>query len=179
MSDPKRTRLVFLGFAEEGVATHLMNIIESGVRAKSITVDDWAMISKAPGGKVTITNSPQVDPGGARGALFGGGAGLLLATLAGPVGVGAVVAGAAVGAVTAAVRDSGLKNQDLVEVSKLMADGRSGILAAVPLDAVDAWDQYVATHPEFTASDRQYQVDIVPGRDFEAALQEYRDREEA
>lgn len=178
MSDPKRTRLVFLGFPEEHIGLTVMDVIETGARVKSITVDDWAMISKAPGGKVTITDAKKVDPGGARGALFGGGAGMVLASLAGPLGLGTVIAGAAIGAVTAAVRDSGLKNEQLAEVSKLMADGRTGVLVAVPLDAVDAWEQFVATHVEFQASDRHYEVDIVPGRDFEQAIEEYRRAEE-
>jgi uncharacterized membrane protein len=137
------------------------------------------MITKAHGGELTITNSKGVDPGATRGALFGGGAGLLLAALAGPVGLGAVAAGAAIGGVTAAVRDSGLKNNDIIEVSKLMADGRTGILVAIPLAAADAWDGFVETHTEFAAPDRRYQVDIVPGHDFERALEEYRASEDA
>jgi len=178
MGEPKRTRLVFLGFADEGVARSVTGVIESGIRAKSITVDDWSMIHKAPGGKLTIANSKSADPGGARGALFGGGAGFLLSALSGPIGLGAVAGGAAVGAVTAAVRDSGLKNEDIVEVSKLMADGRSGIMVALPLAEAGRWDQFVATHSEFQASDRRYQVDIVPGRTFEQAVDEYRQNEE-
>ena len=179
MSEPKRTRLVFLGFAVEEIANTVLGVIEGGIRAKTITVDDWALVHKAPGGKLTIKTDKSKDPGGARGALFGGGAGYLLAALSGPIGAGAVAAGAAIGAVTAAVRDSGLKNDDIVEVSKFMADGRTGIMLAIPLDAVEQWDQFVDTNVEFAASDRQHQVDIVPGRDFERALEEYRQAEEA
>ena len=138
MSEPKRTRLVFLGFAVEEIASTVLGVIEGGIRAKTITVEDWALVHKAPGGKLTIKTDKSKDPGGARGALFGGGAGYLLAALSGPIGAGAVAAGAAIGAVTAAVRDSGLKNDDIVEVSKFMADGRTGIMVAMPLDAVDA-----------------------------------------
>jgi len=148
-----------------------------------LLLDDSSMVKGSahwgPGGKLTIKTDKSKDPGGARGALFGGGAGYLLAALSGPIGAGAVVAGAAVGAVTAAVRDSGLKNDDIVEVSKFMADGRTGIMLAIPLDAVEQWDQFVDTNVEFAASDRQHQVDIVPGRDFERALEEYRQAEEA
>ena len=179
MSEPKRTRLVFLGFAVEDVANTVLGVIESGIRAKSITVEDWALVHKAPGGKLTIRTDKSKDPGAARGALFGGGAGYLLAALAGPIGAGAVAAGAAIGAVTAAVKDSGLKNDDIVEVSKFMADGRTGIMVAIPLAAADQWDQYVASNVEFEAADRRHQVDIVPGRDFEQALEEYRRTEEA
>ena len=174
MSEPKRTRLYFFGFAEEMVARHVLEVIKSGQESKAITVEDWALVSKAPGGKLTITNDKTKDPGGARGALFGGGAGLILAALSGPIGLGAVAGGAAIGAVTAAVRDSGFKNDDIESVSRFMADGRTGIMVATPLDESDAFDAFIAEHDEFEASDRKHHVDIVPGRDFEQALDEYR-----
>ena len=149
-------------------------MIKGGTGEKAITVEDWALVSKAPGGKLTITNDKTKDPGGARGALFGGGAGLVLAALSGPIGLGAVAGGAAIGAVTAAVRDSGFKNDDIEAVSRFMADGRTGIMVATPLAEADAFDAFVAEHDEFEASDRKHHVDIVPGRDFEQALEEYR-----
>ena len=179
MSEPKRTRLVFLGFAVEDVANTVLGVIESGIRAKAITVEDWALVHKAQGGKLTIKTDKKRDPGAARGALFGGGAGYLLAALSGPIGAGAVVAGAAIGAVTSAVKDSGLKNDDILEVSKFMEDGRTGIMVAVPLAAAEQWDTFVSNTVEFEAADRRHQVDIVPGRDFEQALEEYRRTEEA
>ena len=178
MADPKRTRLVFFGFAEEPVAATVVEVIKEGIASKEITVDDWAMVHKAIGGELTVTTDKSKDPGAVRGGLVGGGAGALLAVLAGPIGAGAVVAGAAIGAVTAAVKDSGFKNDDIKEVSTLMADGRTGIMVGFPLDQGDAWDAFVAAHPEFEAADKRHQVDIVPGRDFETALDEYRMHEE-
>src|SRR5690242_5511860 len=55
MSEPKRTRLIVLGFADPGVAQNVLHVIEQGIKAKEITVEDWALVSKAPGGKVTVT----------------------------------------------------------------------------------------------------------------------------
>jgi uncharacterized membrane protein len=178
MSEPKRTRLVFLGFAEQMVASNVLELIKDGIAKKDIVVEDWAMVHKAPGGKLTITNDKSKDPGAVRGGLVGGGAGMVLAALAGPVGLGAVAAGAAVGAVTAAVRDSGIKNSDITEVSKFMADGRTGLMIAIPLAEASKWDEFVANNVEFEAPDARHQVDIVPGRTFEEALDEYRLREE-
>ena len=85
--------------------------------------------------------------------------------------------GAAIGAVTAAIKDSGFKNDDIEAVSRFMADGRTGIMVAMPLAEADAFDAFVAEHAEFEASDRKHQVDIVPGRDFDQALEEYRRKE--
>jgi len=178
MADPKRTRLVFLGFTEEDVARTVLNVIETGIKEKAIAVEDWAMVHKAAGGKVTVTKDKGVDPGAGRGALFGGGAGAVLAILSGPVGVGAVVTGAAIGAITAGIRDSGFKSEDVQEVSTLMADNRTGIVVGFPLAESERWDAFVKEHPEFAAADRTHQVDIVPGRTFEQALDEYRRNEE-
>ena len=178
MGEPKRTRLVFLGFDSEGVARSVLGVIESGIADKAITVDDWAMVYKAPGGKLTITKDKGRDPGAARGGLVGGGAGVVLAALSGPIGVGAVAVGAAIGAVTAAVKDSGFKDHDVKEISKQMADGRAGIMVGVPLEATDQWDAFVADHSEFAASDNQHSVDIVPGRTLEDAVDEYRRHED-
>ena len=174
MSEPKRIRLYFFGFAEEMVARTVLEVIKDAKSKKTITVEDWAMVHKAEGGKLTITNDKSKDPGAGRGALFGGGVGIVLATLSGPIGLGAVAGGAAIGAVAAAIKDSGFKNDDITEVSKLMADGRTGIMLAIPLDQADTFDAFVAGADVFEASDRKHHIDIVPGRDFERALDEFR-----
>ena len=63
MGEPKRTRLIFLGFDGEGVAQSVLGVIESGIADKAITVEDWAMVHKAPGGKLTITKNTRNGPG--------------------------------------------------------------------------------------------------------------------
>jgi uncharacterized membrane protein len=178
MGEPKQARVVFLGFAEEGVAAHVLEIIKDGIESKEIVVDDWAMVHKAHGGKLTTTTAKPNGPGVGRGSLFGGGAGMILAALSGPIGIGAVAAGAAVGAVTAAVRDSGFKTHEINEVSTFMADGRTGLMIGIPMDEVGKWDAFVSSHPEFEAPDVRKSVDIVPGHSFETALEEYRLHEE-
>jgi uncharacterized membrane protein len=178
MSEPKRTRIVFLGFAEEMVATTVLEVIKSGIASKDVVVEDWAMVHKAQGGKLTVTSDKSKDPGAVRGGVFGGGVGMILAAISGPVGMGAVAAGAAVGAVTAAVKDSGFKKDEIEEVSRFMADGRTGIMVGFPLENAEAWDTFVANHPEFEAADKRHKTDIVPGRSFEEALDEYRAHEE-
>jgi uncharacterized membrane protein len=178
MGEPKRTRLVFLGFDSEGVAQSVLGVIESGIKDKAITVEDWAMVHKAPGGELTIKKDKGTDHGAARGGLVGGGAGAVLAALSGPIGLGAVAVGAAIGGVTAAVRDSGFKDHDVKEISKQMADGRTGIMVGVPLQAADQWDAFVADHSEFAAADTTHTVDIVPGRTLEDAIDEYRRHED-
>ena len=179
VSEPKRWHLVFLGFADEQVARGMSEFIKQAMRDKSIPVVDWAMVHKAPGGKVTVTQDRSNDPGALRGGMFGGGVGLILAVASGPIGAAAIVGGAAIGAVTAAVKDSGFDDKAIQTVSTLMADGRSGIMLVMPLEEQPAWDEFVAAHPEFGAADAKHEVDLVPGRSFEQAVEEYRSREEA
>jgi uncharacterized membrane protein len=178
MAEPKHTRLYFMGFDDETVARSVLEELKAGIGTDEIAVEDWALVHKAVGGKLTITTDKSKDPGAARGAAVGGAAGLVLAVLSGPIGVGAVLGGAAVGGVTAAIKDSGLKTGDIEQVSTFMADGRTGLMIAVPLAEAERFDAYRAGNVVFGTADRQHQVDIVPGRTFEQAIEEYRLHEE-
>src|SRR5436190_40715 len=148
MAQPERMRLVFLGFDDESGANSVRDSLKSGIAKKEVVVWDWALLKTEPGGNVKITTDKSVDPGAARGAALGGAAGLVLAALSGPIGVGAVLGGAALGSDTAAMKDSGFKNADLEAVSRLMADGRSWLTIPVPLPDVDRFEAFVAGHHE-------------------------------
>jgi len=118
------------------------------------------------------------EPPAARGAGFGGMAGVILAGLSGPIGVGAIVGGAAIGAVSAALKDSGLKDKDLDSVSHLMAEGREGLVIVVPLEAADAFQAFMDGNVDFQAADRKLTADIVPGRTLQDAIDNYIEHEE-
>jgi len=178
MAEAKQSRIFFLGFPREGVATYVLEVIKEANKAKDITVTDWAMIQKPAGGEVKISTDKKVDPGAARGAGVGGFAGVVLAGVLGPIGVGAVVGGAAIGAVTAALKDSGLKDDDLKRVSTLMADGREGLAIVVPLEEGDRFQAFMDNTTEFHAADRKLSVDIVPGRTLDDAIDNYIKHEE-
>lgn len=174
MGEPKRRRMYFLGFNEDMIARAVLEEVKAGIRNKEIVVEDWAKIDKQSGGKTTFTTNKSVDPGAARGAGIGGAAGIVLAALSGPIGAGAVLGGAAIGAATAAIRDSGIKDSEMQHVARLMADGRSGLMISVPMDETETFDAYVKRHVEFESADFRYSVDIVPGRDFDRAVEEYK-----
>ena len=137
MSEPKRTRLLFFGFAEEMSRGPCSRVIKDGSPEEGrSSVEDWALVHKAPGGKLTIENDKSKDPGAGRGALFGGGRACSRprcpdrsARRRSP--------GAAIGAVAAAIKDSGFKNDDIEAVSRFMADGRTRIMLATPLAEAD------------------------------------------
>ena len=178
MADAKRTRLFFLGFPNPGVAPYVLEQVKEASKEKRATVADWAMIQKPAGSKPVITTDKTVDPGAARGAGFGGMAGVILAGLSGPIGVGAIIGGAAIGAVSAALKDSGMKDKDLESVSHLMAEGREGLVIAVPLDDADAFQAFMDGNVDFQAADRKLTADIVPGRTLQDAIDNYIEHEE-
>ena len=155
-------------------------MIESGIADKAITVEDWAMVHKAPGGKLTITKDKGTDPGAARGGLVGGGAGAVARRAVGPDRRRARSrSGAAIGAVTAAVRDSGFKDHDVEEISKQMADGRTGIMVGVPLEAADQWDAFVADHVGVRGGGQPApRSTSCPAATLEDAIEEYRRHED-
>ena len=98
MAKVTRSRLYLLGFAEPDIARYVLQLIKNARDKKELQVTDWAMIVRPVGGEPQITTDKSVDPGAARGAGFGGLAGVVLAGLSGPIGVGAIAAGAAIGA---------------------------------------------------------------------------------
>ncbi len=174
MAELKTARLIFMGFETEMIARNVLEVIKEAADGKAITVSDWALVLRGPDGKPKISGDKTVDPGAARGGLVGGSLGMILAAVAGPVGIAAVVGGAAIGAVAAALKDSGMQTKDLEAAAGFMAEGRSGLVIAVPLDAVDAWNDFVGRTVEFEAVARKHEVDITPDHTFEAALAEYR-----
>jgi uncharacterized membrane protein len=172
-------RLIFLGFNEEMVARNILELVKEAKDSKSIAVADWALVRKDASGKVKIEGDKSVDPGAKRGALFGGGAVMVLAALAGPVGLAAVAGGAAIGAIAAGVHDSGMKTKDLKAASDLMVEGRTGLVFAIPAADVGRWNEFVGLNVEFEAPIRRYEVDITPTSTFEDALKEYRAQQDA
>ena len=123
MAEVTRSRLYFLGFAEPDIARYVLELIKNARDKKELTVTDWAMIGRHAGGRAQDHDRQDASIRERRAAAgFGGVAGVVLAGLSGPIGVGAIAAGAAIGAVTAALRDSGLK--DARPRDDLAPDGR-------------------------------------------------------
>ena len=170
----KELHLAFYGYPDEMSAWAGVDAIKRARDSKEVTIQDWALIEKRSGGTVKIHDDRSADPGALRGGAFGGAAGMVLAAAAGPVGLGAVAAGAAIGAITAGIHDSGMKGRDLKAVGSYMDGGRFGVMVAMPLEEAERWGTYAAAAKELAASDRRHEADIVPGHTFEDALEEYR-----
>jgi uncharacterized membrane protein len=176
--EPKRTRLVFMGFREEMIGRTVVEELKAGIKDGSIEVGDWALIHKSPSGRVSITSDRSIDPGPVEGAVFGGAAGLVLAVIAGMVGGVPVLGGAAIGGLVAALMDSGLDNDHVDAVATLMDAGGTCLVVAAPLDEAARFEAFVDDNVVFESAISRYQADIVPGRTFEQALEAYRALEE-
>lgn len=173
MAKVTRSRLYLLGFAEPDIARYVLQLIKNARDKKELQVTDWAMIVRPVGGEPQITTDKSVDPGAARGAGFGGLAGVVLAGLSGPIGVGAIAAGAAIGGLTAALKDSGLNDHDLESISHLMTEGRSGLVIDIPLDDAGTFEAFMAQNTEFHAAQPKLSYDIVPGRTLQDVIDSY------
>ena len=173
MADPVSARVVFLGFTDEMLAKTVLEVVKEGRHDKDIEILDWVMVRKDADGKTHVTNDQGADPGAKRGGLVGGAAGAAIAILAGPVGLAAVLGGAAIGALTAGAVDSGIKSDDIDTVSEFMVPGRTGLIIAVPLADADRWNAFVSMHPEFHSAIRKHAVDITPDHTFQQAIDEY------
>jgi uncharacterized membrane protein len=150
----------------------------AAAKAGTFALSDWAVITKEAGGKTKIESSQSVDPGALRGGLVGGTAGMILAVASGPIGVGAMLGGAAIGAATAALKDSGFPEKRLQEMSTLMRDDRSLLLLAVPMEERDKVAAFVDATIAFNGTDGRLEYDITPSTTLSDVMADYRFHEE-
>jgi uncharacterized membrane protein len=179
VGETKSSRVYLFAFSEPGIPPYVLELIKEAVKAKEISVTDWAMIQREGSGQPQITTDQSVDPGAGRGAMFGGVAGVILAGISGPIGAGAIVAGAAIGAVTAALRDSGVKDDDIKAIAGLMQAGRSGLVVVVPIDDTERFEAFTKLHVEFESVIRRLETDVIEGHTLAQAIEEYREQQGA
>jgi uncharacterized membrane protein len=93
----------------------VLDRVESATDAGEITVEDVAMVYKNDGGKVKIHQTSDATAG--KGAVKGGGLGLLVGIFAAPL-VPAVAVGAGLGAIVAKARDRGISDKLIEQAGK-------------------------------------------------------------
>ena len=158
----ERKHLFVLGYPDAAGAEAGAASLAELERSKYLAVRDYAVISKARDGKLAIAEDKRADHGAGHGAVVGGVAGGILAVLSGPIGVGAVVAGAGIGAVTSALHDTGFRQDDLKEVGRLMEGDRAVLLVAVAPADTDRMREAIGDLPELKAADRHWEADVSP-----------------
>jgi len=95
-----------------------------------------ALLQVRPDGKVKFTESR--DWGAGRGALLGG----VIGIIGGPIGI---LAGGSIGALTAKIRDSGFKNDQLEELGKSLTPGSSAVVFEIAADTVATAEELLKT----------------------------------
>lgn len=151
--------LFMLGFPDRSSADAALAELHGLKSLKFLDLTDVAIISKDVGGSVNVSESLDADPGASRGAIAGA-AGAAIIALSTPIGAAAVLAGAGIGAVTGALRDSGFKSKDLEEVGRLMQDGRTIVIVAVVPDHTDRFREAMDDIPALAAADRRWEVEV-------------------
>lgn len=96
-------------------------------------VGNIAIVTAHEDGKVRFKETGDMGPG--KGALVGGGVGLVIALFTGP---GAILAGAGVGALAAKLRDSGFDDSQLKGLGQDLTPGSAAIVSIVPESALTA-----------------------------------------
>jgi uncharacterized membrane protein len=160
MGNDERKHLFVLGYPDHAAAESAVNELHELQRDQFLEVKDWAIVAKAPGGGLSVTESKDADPGARRGAVTGGLGAAFIALAATPIGAGAIVAGAGIGAIAGKLRDSGFKGNDLEEVGRLMQDGRAVLLLAVRPEDTDRLRGALDDIPELKAADRRWEADV-------------------
>lgn len=162
MSDEGKKHLFVLGYPHRAAAEAAVAELTEVGHDQFVEMKDYAIISKGETGKLEITESKSADPGAERGAVVGGLGAAFIALAATPIGAGAILVGAGVGAVAAALRDSGFKTKDMEEVGRLMQDGRTILLVTVRPEDTDKMRQGMDDIPELKAADRRWEADVDP-----------------
>jgi uncharacterized membrane protein len=175
MGDQQERYLFALGYPDEALADAALAELHELNTDEYLKIADWAIVTKALDGKVTTRESTSSDAGPARGAVAGGVVGALL-VFAGPIGWAGAAAATGVGALTAALHDSGLKNEDLKSVASLMAEGRTVLVLTVTPEFRDRMRQALTEVPELAAADRALEspVDGSTGNLLREAVEQYR-----
>ena len=114
--------------SEEAVSAAKAQLI-----ADEDAVGNIAIVTMDAAGKVKFKETGDMGPG--KGALVGGGVGLVIALFTGP---GAILAGAGIGALAAKLRDSGFDDSQLKGLGEDLAPGTAAIVAIVPETALTA-----------------------------------------
>jgi uncharacterized membrane protein len=162
MSTENQKHLFVLGYPDRTAAEAAVTELAELQRDQFVEVKDWAIVSKSEGGQLTVNESRDADPGAQRGAVAGGLGAAFIALAATPIGAGAILAGAGIGAVAGKLRDTGFKGKDLDEVGRLMQDGRAILLLAVRPQDTDRLRGAIDDIPELAAADRRWEA-VVDG----------------
>jgi uncharacterized membrane protein len=156
----EKKHLFVLSYPDRAAAEAAIAELTELQRDQFLEVRDHAIVSKDVGGEIQVKESKDADPGAQRGAVTGALGAAFIALAATPIGAGAIVVGAGVGAVAGALRDTGFKSADLTEVGRLMQDGRALLLVAVKPEYADRLRTTLEDTPQLLGADRYWVAEV-------------------
>jgi uncharacterized membrane protein len=156
----EKKHLFVLGFPDRAGAEAALAELTELQRDQFLEVRDHAIVSKDVGGQIKVDESKDADPGAQRGAVAGALGAAFIALAATPIGAGAIVVGAGVGAVAGALRDTGFKSPDLKEVGRLMQEGRALLLVAVKPEYAGRLRTTLEDTPQLLGADRYWVAEV-------------------
>lgn len=150
-------QLMMVGVPSREVGLEVIDKLADAHADGTVTIEDAALVYKNDKGKVKIQQTH--DANAKRGALWGGGVGLLVGIVAAPAAIAATVVGGGAGALLAKARDSGVSDKLMKEIGDLI----EGSEAAVFVLADDASSLVIAARvEEASAGGAELSYSVVP-----------------
>lgn len=117
------SNIVVLGFEGESTAEGMLETLMEMQERGLVTIEDAVVATRGPGTNVEVKQTRSVT---GKYAVRGTGAGLLAGLLLGGP-IGGLVAGAAIGAITGALKDQGIDDKFIKEVSEALRPNSSAL----------------------------------------------------
>lgn len=169
-----RIHVVLLGFPDPDAARAGLRALRWLAEHDHLEIEGHALIAKDAGGRVRVEESADIDAGPLQGGFVGGLAGALLAVATGPIGIGAAVGGAVIGAIAAGMRDAGFPDTELRAAGDLMARGESMLIVGVEPAHADRLRNAIDALPELAAVTYRQEADLDDVAELGDAITVYR-----
>jgi uncharacterized membrane protein len=144
-------QLIAAVYADQDRGKVILDMLESMHKNDTITLKDAALVSKTDDGKFKIEETVELTArkGGRRGAIILGIVGLIYP----PSLIATVIAGGGIGALAGALRDTGIKKDELKEFADSIQPGQSAVVALADAqfseqiqDALGGYEGTLLTH---------------------------------
>jgi uncharacterized membrane protein len=169
-----RIHVVLLGFADPDAARTGLGALRWLADHEHLEIEGHAVIAKDASGRVRVEESADLDAGPLHGGFVGGVAGALLAVATGPIGIGAAVGGAVIGAIAAGMHDAGFPDTELRAVGDLMARGESMLIVGVEREFAERLRSAIDSLPELAGVTYRQEADLTDVDELGEAISTYR-----
>lgn len=142
----KKTDYVLLAakYPDQDHAKTILDMLESMHHALTIDLKDAVMLTKEPDGKIKTHETTDVTA--RKGAKRGLIAGAVLGVIYPPSLIVTALAGGGIGALWGKAKDSGVKHDDIKELSDSLTDGQAAIIVLVSENTAEATQRALGSY---------------------------------